>query len=66
MCRYNTNAIKFAHNYRASSSNLFIINVFDLLFIRNAIVIKDFLHNNFNAIVRLIFFTFIFAQNLKI
>jgi len=60
-----TNAIKFAHNYRTSNSNSFIINVFDSLSIRNAIVTKDFLRSDLNVIVRLIFFTLIFARDLK-
>jgi len=60
-----TNAIKFAYSYCTLSSNLFIISIFNLLFIRNAIVIENFLRSDSNAIVRLIFFTLIFVRDLK-
>lgn len=51
MCCYDTNAIKFAHSYRASSLNSFIIDVLDSLSIRNAFVTGNFLRSYLNAIV---------------
>jgi len=66
MYHYIINVIKSINNYLALSLSLFIINVLNSLFIRNTIVVKNFLRNELNVNIRLIFLALVLARDFNV
>jgi len=66
MYHYVINVIKSINNYLALSLNLFIINVLNSLLVRNTIVVKNFLRNELNVSIRLIFLALVLARDFNV